>query len=276
MSAGRRHSPHMQRTRSEEQWVRTCLREALPGVEVRLHDDGSRPGMHDFDLVREGHRFAALEVTAAADATSLELWKLINSGGRWTQEGLAGGWMVALAPTARVKLLRSELPRLLAHLEAVGISQISDIYGSANYLTDRAERLGIISIHQSPSTDFPGSIYCTISLPPERSGGWVPDTGDAFSQWVSNWLCEPSQSDNLGKLRRSGVAERHLFLLLPGFTTAPFEALDPLMRPKGPLPTVAPQLPEEITHLWAMSSWATGDGFRWAPNEGWARFRKIV
>ncbi|MFC9744842.1 hypothetical protein [Streptomyces niveus] len=70
------------RVRGEEQWVRACLQQALPNVEVRLHDDGSRPVMHDFDLMREGRRFAAVEVTAAADAVSLELWKLINCGAR--------------------------------------------------------------------------------------------------------------------------------------------------------------------------------------------------
>ncbi|MET9926394.1 MULTISPECIES: hypothetical protein [unclassified Streptomyces] len=231
--------------------------------------------MHDFDLVRDGDRFAALEVTAAADAASLELWKIINGGDRWIQEELAGGWMVALAPTARAKRIRSELPRLLALLKAMRVPQISEIHSPTEDLMERAERLGIISAYQSP-TDFPGSIYCTISLPTERSGGWVPETGDAFSQWVSDWLGEHSQSDNLGKLRYSGALERHAFILLPGFTTAPFESLDPLMRPNGPLPTLAPQLPKEITHLWSMSTWNTGDIFHWSPSAGWTRFRKVV
>ncbi|MFH9655301.1 hypothetical protein ACH4MT_30880 [Streptomyces anulatus] len=263
----------MQQPRREEQWVRACLQQALPDVEVRHHDDGSRPGMHDFDLVREGQRFAALEVTAAADAASLELWKLVNGGPRWIREELAGGWMVSLAPTARAKRIRSELPRLLASLEAMGVPKISEDYGPTEDLTERADRLGIVSAYQS-ATDFPGSVYFTISLPPERSGGWVPDTGDAFCHWVSDWLGEPSQSDNLGKLIRSGATERHFFLLLPGFTTAPFEALDPLMRPDGPLPTLDPQLPREVTHLWAMSSLNTGDIFHWSPSVGWMRFQK--
>ncbi|MGW3586240.1 hypothetical protein ACWDM8_33515 [Streptomyces rubiginosohelvolus] len=263
----------MQQPRREEQWVRACLQQALPDVEVRHHDDGSRPGMHDFDLVREGHRFAALEVTAAADAASLELWKLVNGGPRWIRDELAGGWMVSLAPTARAKRIRSELPRLLASLEAMGVPRISEDHGPTEDLTEKADRLGIVSAYQS-ATDFPGSIYLTISLPPERSGGWVPDTGDAFCHWVSDWLGEPSQSDNLGKLIRSGATERHLFLLLPVFTTAPFEAFDPLMRPDGPLPMLDPELPREVTHLWAMSSLNTGDIFHWSPSVGWMRFQK--
>ncbi|MGZ4499074.1 MAG: hypothetical protein ACXVXD_01435 [Nocardioidaceae bacterium] len=58
----------------------------LPGVKVMQHDDGSRPRMHDFDLVRDGVVFAACEVTAAADAESIELWNLVNgSGERWIE-----------------------------------------------------------------------------------------------------------------------------------------------------------------------------------------------
>lgn len=131
----------MQRARSEEQWVRACLHQALPDVEVRLHDDGSGPGMHDFDLVRDGHRFAALEVTAAADAASLELWKIINGGNRWIQKELAGGWLVALAPTARAKRIRSELPLMLAHLEEMGVRQISEVHGPTEDLMERVEQL---------------------------------------------------------------------------------------------------------------------------------------
>ncbi|MET8077049.1 hypothetical protein [Streptomyces sp. NPDC005303] len=265
----------MQRMRGEEKWVQACLQAALPGIEVRRHDDGSQPGMHDFDLIRGIRRFAAVEVTAAADATLLELWKIMNGGGRWIHDGLAGGWLVTLLPSARAKRLRAELPGLLAELERMGAQQLREAHGPGEDIVDRAERLGVVSVYQSPATDFPGSIYCTIDLPPEQSGGWVADTGDAFSHWVSSWLREPSQADNLGKLRRSGATERHLFLLLPGFTTAPFDAFDPLMRPDGPLPVVAPSLPEEITHLWAMSTWNTGDGFHWAPDTGWTRFHKV-
>jgi hypothetical protein len=232
--------------------------------------------MHDFDLARDGRRFAALEVTAAADAELIELWNIMARGGRWTHEGLAGGWLVQLLPKARAKRVRAELPILLAELEEQQIRELSDVCSSSEDLLDQAERLGVVSAYQSSATDFPGSIYCTISLPPERSGGWVADTGDAFAHWVSQWLAETRQADNLRKLRISGADERHLFLLMPGYTSAPFDAFDPLMRPNGPLPTVAPVLPEEVTHLWAMSTWSSGDGFAWSPRTGWSRFRKIV
>jgi hypothetical protein len=44
--------------------------------------------------------------------------------------------------------------------------------------------------------------------------------------------CQPAQEHNLEKLRAALLAERHLFVLLPGFTTAPFTASEMLMRAK--------------------------------------------
>ena len=55
------------------------MAEAL-GVEVVQHDDGSRDGMHDLDILRADRRDAA-EVTAAADAESIQLWKLVTDRG---------------------------------------------------------------------------------------------------------------------------------------------------------------------------------------------------
>ena len=76
------------------------------------------------------------------------------------------------------------------------------------------------------------------------------------------------------KLARSGATERHAFIYLPGFTSAPFSASDLLMRNGAPLPAVPPSLPVEVTDVWAVSTWSTGDGFRWSSDGGWMRFAK--
>ncbi|MEV5266009.1 hypothetical protein [Streptomyces werraensis] len=266
----------MPKIREDEQWVRRCLQAALPGVEVRPHDDGSQPNMHDFDLVRGGHRYAAMEVTAAADAESISLWKSMTRGGRWIEAGLAGGWIVELLPTARMKTVRTRLPPLLAQMERLSFRTLRDAQKDArSQLASQADRMGVVSAFQSPATEFPGSIYCLIKQPPEKAGGWEAPTGDAFAHWVSGWIGEPKQADNLAKLQRSGADERHLFVILPGHTVAPFAAFDLLMRPAAPLPVTDPVLPREVTHLWAMSTWHAGDGFAWSPGAGWSRFQKI-
>ena len=104
--------------------------------------------------------------------------------------------------------------------------------------------------------------------------GFVARTGDVLAEWVSEWVVRPDQADNLQKLRESGLAERHLFVVMPGFTTAPFSVVDLLTRDNAPLPTVPPKLPAEVTHLWILSLWNVGDGFRWSPDGGWSRFDK--
>lgn len=81
------------------------------------------------------------------------------------------------------------------------------------------------------------------------------------------------QADVRSKLARSECDERHAFVLVPGFTTAPFEVADLLMRDDAPLPTAPPRLPTEITHVWIASTWTSGHGVRWSP-DGWESFDK--
>jgi hypothetical protein len=123
-------------------------------------------------------------------------------------------------------------------------------------------------------TSFPGSIYVTLELPAERSGGAVAETGCALAGWIGAFLRDPDQQDVLAKLARSGASERHAFVFLPGFTTAPFPVSDLLMRTDPPLPIEHPRLPPEVTHIWIVSMWSSGVGFRWSPGIGWLTFDK--
>lgn len=269
-----RHPWTMAELRSEERWVKACIEGALSGVEVRQFDDGSLDGMHDLDIVYPDGSAAAVEVTAAADADSVELRKLMNDvDARWQEPGLAGGWQVRLLPSARARKLRSELPRLLRELEEKGLTDVRGDISTADPLAARATDLRIVQARQS-GTGHPGSIYVTLELPPDKAGGTVPSSGNPLAVWIGDWLVEPAQADNPRKLGRSGAGERHLFVIVPGFTTAPAAAADLLILPGAPMPEIAPSLPPEVTHIWAMSTWSTADGFRWSPDRDWARFRK--
>jgi hypothetical protein len=261
--------------RPEEHWAAIMIAAAIGG-DVRQHDDGSADGQYDLDIFRPGKAPAAAELVSAADRDSIELWKLMNGGdGRWLDPALRGGWLVTVTPTARAKRLRAELPGLLAELEAAGIAAWRTTPWSEDQLDRRAEELQITSSYQS-DTHFAGSIYITIELPAERSGGAVPDTGDELAKWVGAFLHDPAVADVRLKLARSGAEERHAVVILPGFSTAPFPVVDILMRGGAPLPTRAPDLPDEISHVWAVSSWTSGDGMRWGPDIGWTRFAKSL
>jgi hypothetical protein len=114
-----------------------------------------------------------------------------------------------------------------------------------------------------------------IEQPLTQMGGYSPPTGDPLAIWLGEWLAQPSQAHNVRKLAASDARERHVFVLVPGFTSAPFAVIDLLIAVNAPLPTIPPVLPSEVTHVWAMSGWSTGDGFRWSPDTGWTRFTKV-
>lgn len=99
------------------------------------------------------------------------------------------------------------------------------------------------------------------------------DTLRPFVQWVGEFLASPSVADVRQKLARSGFEQRHAFLVVPGFTTAPFGVVNLLMG--HGVPGDAPHLPEEITHVWLVGTWNIGTGWRWDPDEGWRPFDRL-
>ncbi len=232
--------------------------------------------MYDLTITYPDGGIGAVEVTAAADRQQLELWKLVAAKGkRWIEQGLAGGWIVRILPSTQAKNLLRQLPDFLRGLERDDLHDVLGNKASTDRASAFAGRLSIVQALQG-TTDHPGSIYV---MPPDRlsrMGGYSPITGDPLARWLSEWIPDPSRTDNLRKLASSGASERHLFVLLPGFNAAPFAVNDLLIAPNAPLPVIPPTLPSEITHVWTMSTWSSGDGFWWSPGTGWARFAKVA
>lgn len=245
-------------------------------MSVEQHDDGSKPSMYDIKITYPDSSTGAVEVTAAADAQQLELWRVVGGGGRqWIEPDLTGGWVVRILPSTRGKNLLRQLPGFARDPEHLGVRVLRGDGSSSDRLAARAGQFGVVELQQGP-TAHPGSIYV---MPPdkplEETGGFSPVTGDPLARWLGEWIAESSRRDNVRKLADSGARERHLFVLLPGFNRAPFAVNDLLMAPGAPLPTISPNLPTAVTHIWTMSLWDSGDGFRWSPDHGWTRFTKV-
>lgn len=261
----------MRKLRGEEEWVRQCLEAALPGAVVGQHDDGSRPRMHDLNLFVDDQVVGAVEISAAGDPKLIRLWNAMNGEREvWSVPGLVGGWLVTAEPGARANTLRHQLPKLLRALETQARTHLSadeDGDGEAAFAA-------VIRVHSARQfrTSRRGSVYFTIQLPPSKAGGWAPATADPVAQWLGPLLHSPSQADNLAKLAASNAGQRHLFTLVPGFSTAPFPVEYALTSSGVTAPTTAPDLPPEVTHCWVMSTMTGGLGWRWSPNRGWSSF----
>jgi hypothetical protein len=230
--------------------------------------------MYDLDVLHRDRPYATCEITSAVDSEFTEFWHLLhNSGQRWIDKRLSGGWIVDVPPSARVRRLLRELPGLLEQLEARGIRQ----FGAGADPPDLQRSAAELRVKQATQgeTNHPGSIYVNPELPLERTGGYAGGSGDALSEWVAGFLRAPKREDVRKKLAASGAAETHAFILVAPWSDVPFGVMDLLIRDDAPLPVAPPALPEAIGQVWVASGWSAGVGFRWSDDGGWKRFDKL-
>lgn len=266
----------MAELRDEEEWARSLVEREL-GVPVVQHDDGSRDGMHDLDIIYKDGSIAAMEVTAAADAETIELWQKLNGGDELhVVEGLHGGWLVQFDSSVRVNRVLREVETLLAQLEELGVRSLGPTRGHReNPLYRSARKLGVYRLSRH-ETSRSGSVYFTVRRPFGMDSAWLSETSDGLVPWVEGFLEGDQCRDVLQKLHRSGFAERHVFLVFPQFSSAPADVSFLLVGDGVSLPTVTPRLPSEVTHLWVVSQLDPSGGLRWSPSTGWSRFEKRV
>jgi hypothetical protein len=148
--------------RNNEEWVRQTLDSTL-GVPVEQNDDGSQPGLHDLNIVYPNGPHAAVEVTAAVDAASTELWNIAYREGRWEESDLAGGWSVYVDPARRSRKsrLRRDLPPFLRGLETAHLREYPAV--AASSVEPLAQGLGVTRAQHGRRLGHVGQ-----RLPPRR------------------------------------------------------------------------------------------------------------
>jgi hypothetical protein len=261
--------------RADEEWARIAI-EAATGVPVTQHDDGSKPAMHDLDLQVPGQAPAAVEVSGAVDELAADLWNVANRNGRWIAPDLAGGWFVYVDPYARRRrgtLLHRDLPRFLRELEELGVTEYPAATVEASRLEPSAAQLHVVRARQN-RTDYRGSIYVQPELPADQWTGFVQPNGDAIATWVGDFLPDDERADVRRKLAASGAALRHAFVVVAALPGVPFSVTEGLIRNDTAVPTIPPELPNDITHVWIASAWSSGMGFHWDPDIGWTTFSR--
>src|ERR1700687_3868211 len=94
-----------------EEWARRIVQNAL-GCVVHINDDNSIPGMYDLRIGSPNAPEVAIECVGAVDPTYTETWNVGPAKGPLTLP-VAGDWIVEIAPTARVKVVKQSLAQLL-------------------------------------------------------------------------------------------------------------------------------------------------------------------
>lgn len=255
-----------------ERWAAACIEAHMPDVTVRPYDDNSRPAMHDLDLFRDDDLVGACEVTAAADRQLVELWDAANGSELvWQEPRLSGTWIVHLEPHCRFKLVRQELPPLLEAMERRNEWRAGSEPWEWPH-TKAFPQLRVNRVERAGTRDV-GAIFPLIAQGDDFTGGTVPRCADPLLDWLEPWVASPEQQHNIDKLVASGSPERHLYVIFPGFTPAPFEVTACLLWDVE-VPTRSPDLPPGLTHLWAMSGWDRGNVLAWGPG-GWSWSSKV-
>jgi hypothetical protein len=163
------HDGVMVRVRNDELAAQVCIRAALPGCSVELHDDGSTPSMYDLKIVWPDGTTGAVEVTAAADAPRTGLWQEVRKRSLIRQEpNLAGGWLVRILTSAQARELDKHLPNLLRDLEQAGRRMIwGNRHRRINYQLGQV--ISALSRHSSHRLIAPeASTSCPPKVPPVR------------------------------------------------------------------------------------------------------------
>jgi hypothetical protein len=94
-----------------------------------------------------------------------------------------------------------------------------------------------------------------------------------FVEWCGEFLARADCADNRDKLAGTGAKERHMVV---GVTiTSDRDAQRILYEGQG-LPSVAPLLPSEITHLWVFGLPPHNRCIFWFPEDGWRDFSSVA
>jgi hypothetical protein len=245
---------------------------------VYLQDDGNLDGMVDIKIAYIGRPAAYLEVTSNIEAGYAAMWSELMKGGHIPQvtpmANLRRNWSITLSEASHEhwRPLHSQLPVLLASLEAKGITfqrvaALGTLKATQDSSVMRLVEFGVVELCSAPSQVGQGSVAeypAGINGPSARS--WP-----AFLDWVSEILASPKLANKRDKLMKTGALERHIFI---GITfTSPEEVFFGLTIGEQGLPTTAPTLPPEITHLWL---WNIDGGDRcvtWSADQGWRDVR---
>lgn len=140
------------------------------------------------------------------------------------------------------------LPELLGYCETQNILDPAFVLPVQHRHAPWFQRSGISARADPTLKHRAGQVH----VMPHGRGGAAGNM-EAVTEWVSQVLAEPHCSRKIGKLVRSGLEERHLFLVVD-HSGAPFAGFYAMAWGED-VPLASPEL-GELTHLWLAPRWS--------------------
>ncbi len=232
-----------------EKLAQAIIEGILPGSKMSFRLDQSS-SVHDYDLRLSDGRICAVEVTASVDhvieQTNVAVLDSKKGGSAIRRKLCQKDWLIHPASGARINLIRKKADEYLAAIESDGIERFFSRTDLRPNVERIYEELGVESGAVLPCKE-PG--YILIALP---GGGGAMGPQRVFEAVRR----EAFKTDNRNKLGKAGTEERHLVVYVHPGNYLPWYSLlsfDPL--------GTYPELPNEITHVWAFTESRTAGNY---------------
>jgi hypothetical protein len=220
----------------------------------------------DFSLTYTDGRRGVGEVGWHEDPKIQAMWARTYRAARDQQVDLPAGlgqWSVQLVRGAHIDRLYAGLPAFIGALVGQGSlrPEVQQDWPRGD-LADTARRLGIEHIDRVTSDKPSVAIFFMPG-----SGGSVTNDPNVITEWIERVLDDPNYRDTTEKVLRVEADERHVFLMTGTLTS--FDVDENLRRVATKTPTIAPTVPQGITHAWVVSRFGEPKVGLWTASQSW-------
>lgn len=257
------------REQRENEIAAKAIFEGKTFIELKTNENGM-PGRVDYVSNDPGIN-SAMEVTTH---TNEQRAKLINGTGDFSviipRRDLLADWVIQTRDHPHMKKINQ---LVIPHLHTLSIHGITEYYKSHHewWMKNVPTLEKALSAFNSASVEYARK-HTIVERDDEGIANVVLLPTLNWSFGGPNSVLEIIETnrkifpENVRKLRESGAKLRHLFIWVDKHTDR--EVLDAFTGDRVEMPTRAPKLPEEITHLWIVNI-ETEVGWYFDPTEGW-------
>ncbi len=251
------------------EWAAARVVARHTGARVTIQDDGRRDAIVDIRIDHVDRAPGYVEVGTDLQKEDAATWDWVAGKGQVPQPrptaSLQRDWDVTVS-RGTFRALDAELEPLLLRLETTGprfeFAQRLDDLANPDATIARLRELGVVML----SSRIRHAEPALARLFPDGIVGWRGPDWQAVLAWIERTLSSDELNGVRKKLAATSADERHFFLGIS--YSSPGEVFFALAIDEPTLPSEAPTLPAEITHLWLMNPF-TDRCVAWFPGRGW-------